>query len=388
MELVDGGTASVLTEHDGPAGRAGADRRRAGLHPSARNRALRRQTVEHPCLAGLFPRGADRLRCRVTRSPRPSGGTRHTSRRRCRIRHPSCCAAGRRRPSPISTRWRARPSSCCSAHHRSQARPRMELSTLISTGRCRATRTKSPGCHALFDSVLDRALAKIPESRYDSCTEFVAQLTRALELRRLGDSTGWITLLVWGSHTPERSSSLTKSAMDSVSPRRDGSMLAASSRRADSLPLPAHSANALRDVLRRWAKAMSIRLNTCSPEAGVGRPRRGLVPVDADQSRVHPRDGPEHRRRHHAVPAHLAVEPDLGARHAVVLAAGLGGQPLGHLGLHHHHDGADRREVGEQVQQRRNGDVVRQVRDQRGRLLGQVARLQRRARRGSARKAG
>ena len=33
----------------------------------------------------------------------------------------------------------------------------------------------------------------------------------------------------------------------SVSPRRDGSMLAASSRRADSLPEPAHSANAFRE---------------------------------------------------------------------------------------------------------------------------------------------
>ncbi|HET9565349.1 MAG TPA: serine/threonine-protein kinase [Mycobacterium sp.] len=31
-----------------------------------------------------------------------------------------------------------------------------------------------------FDSVLGRALAKIPDSRYDSCSEFVAQLTRAL----------------------------------------------------------------------------------------------------------------------------------------------------------------------------------------------------------------
>ena len=32
----------------------------------------------------------------------------------------------------------------------------------------------------VFDSVLGRALAKIPDSRYDSCSEFVAQLTRAL----------------------------------------------------------------------------------------------------------------------------------------------------------------------------------------------------------------
>ncbi len=151
-------------------------------------------------------------------------------------------------------------------------------------------------------------------------------------------------------------------------------MLAASSRLADSLPEPAHSANALRDVLRRCANAMSISSNTCSRKSVVGRPRRGLVAVDADQARVHPRDRPEHRRRHHAVAADVAEEPDLGAGHAVVLAAGLGGQPLGDLGLHHHHDGADRRELGEQVQQRGHGDVVRQVRDQRGRLLGQVGR--------------
>ncbi len=32
----------------------------------------------------------------------------------------------------------------------------------------------------LFDSVMSRALAKIPERRYDSCSEFVTQLTRAL----------------------------------------------------------------------------------------------------------------------------------------------------------------------------------------------------------------
>ena len=36
-----------------------------------------------------------------------------------------------------------------------------------------------------FDSVLGRALAKIPESRYDSCSEFVAALTRALEYRQV-----------------------------------------------------------------------------------------------------------------------------------------------------------------------------------------------------------
>ena len=75
MELVDGGTASALTSDDGPSDRAGADRRCAGLHPSVRDRALRRQAIQHPCLAGFLPRGVDRLRCRVTRSPKPSGGT-------------------------------------------------------------------------------------------------------------------------------------------------------------------------------------------------------------------------------------------------------------------------------------------------------------------------
>ena len=144
--------------------------------------------------------------------------------------------------------------------------------------------------------------------------------------------------------------------------------------RADSLPEPAHSANALRDVLRRCANAMSMSSNTCLRKAVVGGPRRRLVAVDADQPGVDPRDGPEHRRRHHAVAAHVAVEPHLGAGHPVVLAAGLGGKPLGHLGLHHHHHGPDRRELGEQMQQRGHRDVVRQVRDQRGRLLRQVRR--------------
>ncbi len=61
--------------------------------------------------------------------------------------------------------------------------------------------------------------------------------------------------------------------------------------------------------------------------------------------------------------------------HAVVLAAGLGGEPLGDLGLHHHHHGADRRELGQQVQQRGHGDVVGQVGHHRGRQLGQVGPL-------------
>ena len=78
------------------------------------------------------------------------------------------------------------------------------------------------------------------------------------------------------SHWPERCNSRTKSAMLSVSPRRDGSMLADKSRSADSLPEPAHSANALRDVLRRCAKAMSMSSNTC---------RRNPPPPATERSR-------------------------------------------------------------------------------------------------------
>lgn len=35
-----------------------------------------------------------------------------------------------------------------------------------------------------FDAVLGRAIAKLPQARYESCTEFVAQLTRALRSSR------------------------------------------------------------------------------------------------------------------------------------------------------------------------------------------------------------
>ena len=123
-------------------------------------------------------------------------------------------------------------------------------------------------------------------------------------------------------------------------------MLAASRCRADSLPDPAHSAKALRDVLRRCAKAMSIRSKTCLRNSSSVGHGDDVVPVDAHQPGIDPRDGPEHRRRHHAQAADVAEEPDLGAGHAVVLAAGFGGQPLGDLGLHHHHHRPDRRELG------------------------------------------
>ncbi len=65
MELVEGGTAAVLPDEAGQAGSTGADRRRAGPHPSVRHCALRRQADQYPCLAGLFTRCAHRLRCGV-----------------------------------------------------------------------------------------------------------------------------------------------------------------------------------------------------------------------------------------------------------------------------------------------------------------------------------
>ena len=175
-----------------------------------------------------------------------------------------------------------------------------------------------------------------------------------------------------GSHSPERCSSRTKSATR---------QRLAAARRVDAggeQPagrLVARTRPLGERVARRLAPLREgdvDQFEHLRAEIGVGRPRRRFVPVDAHQPRVHPRNRPEHRRRHHAVAPDVAVEPELDAGHAVVLAAGFGGEPLGDLGLHHHHHRADRRELGEQVQQRRDGDVVRQVGDQRRRLLGQV----------------
>ena len=73
------------------------------------------------------------------------------------------------------------------------------------------------------------------------------------------------------------------------------------------------------------------------------------------------------------MPADLPVEADLDAGHAVLFAARFGGQSFGDLGLHHHHHRSQRREFGEQVQKRRDRDVVRQVRHHRGRLGSQIA---------------
>ena len=57
----------------------------------------------------------------------------------------------------------------------------------------------------------------------------------------------------------------------------------------------------------------------------------------------------------------------LDRRDAVRARPRWGGEPLGHLGLHHHQNPAHRRQHVQQVQQHGHRDVVRQVRDQRGR---------------------
>ena len=149
MELVDGGTATALAEQGRSAGGADPDRRRAGLHPSVRNRALRCQAVQHPCFSGLFPRGVDRLRCCFRGRRDRLDIIRLTSKLRCRTRLRSCCAADHRRPAPMRTRWPARQSNCCWAHHRSRPRRRWNWWTPISANPCRASHAKSLGCQGL-----------------------------------------------------------------------------------------------------------------------------------------------------------------------------------------------------------------------------------------------
>jgi serine/threonine protein kinase len=60
----------------------------------------------------------------------------------------------------------------------------MELVDEILTRPVPSFSRKNAWLPRAFDSVMSRALAKIPDSRYDSCSEFVAHLAHALGLRR------------------------------------------------------------------------------------------------------------------------------------------------------------------------------------------------------------
>ena len=62
MEVIGGGASTALPDTQDSTDRAGPDRRRAGLHPSLRNRPLRCQADQYSRFAGLLTRCAHRLR--------------------------------------------------------------------------------------------------------------------------------------------------------------------------------------------------------------------------------------------------------------------------------------------------------------------------------------
>src|SRR5690606_28268312 len=100
---------------------------------------------------------------------------------------------------------------------------------------------------------------------------------------------------------------------------------------------------------------------------------RCVAPDDAHETGAHVGSGPEDVLADVRGAGDLAVPLALDAGHAVGAGAGRGGQAVGDLGLHHDEDLPDRREGREEVQQDGDGDVVREVRDERG-GLAQVLR--------------
>ena len=277
MELIDGGTVAELRPLVRSAGRAGPDRRCAGLRPRSRHRALRRQAIQYPCIAALFGtrRGAHRLRRRARGCRGRAATDPRTSRRRCPTRPPSCCTG--HAPSAATDEY----ALACTAFELITGSPPFTATTSMGSDRRAAARPRHRRSRA------DRlAAARVRLDHGQGLGERPGQQIRIVLGVRLADHQGACSKpdgaepameCSCGSagcgtsaprrvglrrRLPERCSSRTKSATDSVSPRRDGSILAASSRRADSLPEPAHSANALRDVLRRCANAMSISSNT------------------------------------------------------------------------------------------------------------------------------
>lgn len=105
-------------------------------------------------------------------------------------------------------------------------------------------------------------------------------------------------------------------------------------------------------------------------------PRRAepVGPFDTDQTRLDLGLGPEDVFADRPGARDVAVVARLDARHTVDTASGGRREAVGDLGLHHHQRGAQRRELGHEMQQHRNGDVVRQVRHQRGGRRRQVGR--------------
>ena len=183
-----------------------------------------------------------------------------------------------------------------------------------------------------------------------------------------------------GDHRCTSSAIRTNAAMPSDSPRASGSTPAATSAASAAAADPAIPLSTPRSALRRWANAASTTAKTCSRVTVRGR---RLVMGPGDQAGVDVGRRPEHVAADRAGPADVGVPRRLHRRDAVHLRARRGGEPVGHLRLHHHQPVLQRGQHGEQVQQHRHGHVVGQVRHQRGRR--RTRQLGRRAARPPAR---
>ena len=126
---------------------------------------------------------------------------------------------------------------------------------------------------------------------------------------------------------------------------------------------PAQRARAARNVLRRWANAASTTANTAARRRSRPAARRGSA-RPARSRRSAPARTPCGRPTR---PCGRRRTRRLDRRDAVRARPRRGGEPLGHLGLHHHQHPAHRGQHVQQVQQHRHRDVVRQVRHQCGR---------------------
>ena len=91
---------------------------------------------------------------------------------------------------------------------------------------------------------------------------------------------------------------------------------------------------------------------------------RPLRSLDANESRVDIRFRPKHPGGDIAGISDAAIPSRFHARNAVDLRPGRGGQPLGHLLLHHDERRLQRRKTLKEGEEHRNGDVVGQVRDE------------------------
>ena len=161
--------------------RAGADRRRAGLHPSAwpsctatssRPTSLSRRIFPAPCSST----SASPIRRRDRRQPaRPARSV-------AAVHGTGASAPARpRRQAHRRVRAGVHGGRTVTGSPPFSAPIRIGLMDAHLPGPRRAYSRKIVWVPRVFDSVYGEALAKIPESRYGSCREFVSQVTRALD---------------------------------------------------------------------------------------------------------------------------------------------------------------------------------------------------------------